>query len=158
MLAPLHRSTVAGSYPKDRSAVGKPERSALRHQFVRAISRKLAPKPQHFLCLGRRIEHRATENRTYFMQTELQRCDHSEIPAAPSYRPKKVLILVRGDGQHSSICRYHVCSDHVVDRQSVFAVQLAPSPSKRESRHPYRWHHSLRSCQPKRLCLPVELS
>src|ERR1700693_4603349 len=105
MLAPLHRSTVAGCYPKDRSAVGKSERSALRDQFVRALSRTLAPHPQHFLCLRRRIEHRATENRTYFMQTELQRCDHSEIPAASSYRPKEVLILVRANGQHATMCR-----------------------------------------------------
>ncbi len=64
------------------------------------------------------------------MEAIFQRSDDSEITAAAAYSPKQIGVLCGTRRMQFPIRCDHVRTDDVIDRESIFGVQVPPSSAQ----------------------------
>src|SRR5258708_5047552 len=86
-------SAVASHNSKDDDAIGSRERSGLDNQFVGASLREFTEKAHPLFRLCYRMEYRASQHGTDFVQTVFQRGGDSEVTAAAPHAPEEVWVF-----------------------------------------------------------------
>ena len=92
------------------------------------------------------------------MQAERKRSYHSEIAAAAAHRPEQVLVLVLIGRHEASVGENHVDGQQIVDRQTVFARQVADSTAQSQAAHAGGRNNSARHGQPERVRRVVHIA
>src|ERR1700730_18922247 len=144
-------STIATSNAEDRNTIRESKGTALRDQFVGTLGRELAPKMQHFFCFCGRVEACAAEHRADLVETEFERSDHSEVTATAAQAPEEVLVFGGTRCEQTPIGGDHIGSDHVVDSEPIFGVQITPAAAQRQARHTDGRKNALCRCQAESL-------
>ena len=103
------------------------------HSSGGALGRKSAI-PAHDLARLRLIpEDRTGIHHADRMGTEHETGDNTEITAAAAQAPEKILVLRRIGSHEAAVREHHIGLDQIVNRQAIFAGQVARSAAQREA-------------------------
>src|SRR5262249_5748442 len=76
------------------------------------------------------------------MSLEEETCPHPEISTAAAECPEQVGVLFLAGSDESSVGEDDVCLEEIVDREAVFAREIARSTAEGQSRYPGRGDYS----------------
>src|SRR5205814_7501254 len=96
------------------------------------VREKLAIPAEDFGRALEREQRRATDDRAHGAEPERERRHDAEVAAASAQSPEQVVVLVLARRHERTVGKYDVSGDHVVDRQSELARQVADAAAERE--------------------------
>src|SRR6516165_4994438 len=104
------------------------------------------------------MKNASAEYRAVLVQAVFERRDDAEVAAPSPDAPKQIRIFTRVRDQQLSVRGDDIGPDHVVERQAVLRMEMAPASAKRQSGDSGSRNDSKRRHEPKRLSFMVEFA